>query len=300
MLLARILDRIGDWNPHLMRELNCRLNGMNLTIATVISIFIQVAALFIPDLFLSYGRNYSCFTPEWWVPVCELLGRELWLTMAIGGTYFIARDFAREMRNGTLNLVNLSPAKPLEILLGKLLGVPILIYWVVFLALPLHSISIFKIASVAPNAWLWDLVAFALVGLLYLCSTLAIIVFRIQPILLCTILPAIGSAGLVIIGSRLNHYSYLGVYFADEWLLLFSASLAFFVGSFPLLKLIQSWYPRINSLHARDRSLSVAVLLSQYPVLLFIYLLLVCGMPVATLLATIVIAIVITKTKALE
>jgi hypothetical protein len=297
MLLERILDRIGDWNPHLMRELNCRLNGLNLAIATVISIFIQVTALTIPDLFLSYGRNYSMFTPEWWVAVCELLDRELWLTMAIGGTYLIARDFAREIRNGTLNLVNLSPAKPLEILLGKLLGVPILVYYVVFLALPLHFFSISQIASVAPNAWLWDLVALTLGGLLYLCSTLAIIVFRIPPILLGTIFPAIGSAGLAIIGSRLNHYSYLGVYFGDEWLLLLAASLAFFVGSFPLLKLIQSWYPHINSSYARTHSRSVGVLLLQYPFLLFIYMLLVSAMPIATLIATIFIAIVVTKTK---
>jgi hypothetical protein len=298
MLLDRYLDRVGDWNPHLIRELKSRISGTNLGIATIISIFIQLTALIIPDLFWSYGRNYSCFTPEWWVAVCELLNRELWLTMSIGGTYLIARDFAREMRNGTLNLVNLSPAKPLEILLGKLLGVPILIYWVVFLALPLHFMAIFQIASVAPNAWLWDLVALTLSGLLDLYSALAIIVFRIPPILLGTVLPAIGSAGLTIIGSRLNHYSYLGVYFSDEWLLLVVASLTFLVGSFPLLKIIQSWYPHINSLHSRNRSLSV--LLLQYPVLLFIYMLLLSGMPVATLIATIVVAIVIIKTKEVE
>jgi hypothetical protein len=298
MLLEQILDRIGDWNPHLMRELKSRISGTNLAIAIIISIFIQVTALIIPDQFLSYGRNYWWFTPEWWVPVCELLDREMWFTMAIGGTYLIARDFAREIRNGTLNLVNLSPAKPLEILLGKLLGVPILIYCAVFLALPLHFISIFQIASVAPNAWLWDLVAITLIGLLYLYSALSIIVFRVPPILLGTILPAIGSAGLALIGSRLNHYSYLGVYFSDEWLLLLTASLTFLVGSFALLKLIQSWYPHINSLHSRNRSLSV--LLLQYPVLLFIYMLLLSGMPVATLIATIVIAIVITKTEELK
>jgi hypothetical protein len=297
MLLDRILDRIGDWNPHLMRELKSRTSGTNLAIATSISIFIQVTALIIPDRFLSYGRNYSMFTPEWWVPVCELLGRELWLTMAIGGTYLIARDFAREIRNGTLNLVNLSPVKPLEILLGKLIGVPILIYCAVLLSLPLHFFSISQIASVAPNAWLWDLVALTLIGLLYLFSALTIIVSRIPPILISTILSTIGSTGLVLIGSRLNHYSYLGVYFSDEWLLLLTASLTFLVGSFPLIKFIQSWYPYINLLHLRNRSFPIFIFLLQYPILLFIYMLLLSGMPMVTLIATIIIAIFVTKTK---
>ena len=296
MLLERILDRIGDWNPQLRRELKTRLTLPNLTIATFVSLLVQILTVILPDpRVVKFNNHYWHIDPYWWVPICILLNRELWLTMTIGGTYLIARDFAREIRTGTLNLVNISPAKPLEILFGKLLGVPILVYYAVFLALPLHFVSISQITDTAPNAWLWDLVALTLCGLLYLYSVLSIILLRIPPILPGTILPAIGSVGLVIIGSHLNHPLDLGVYFADEWSLLLGASLTFFVGSFPVVKLIQSWYPHINSLRTCKHALSV--LLLQYPFLLLIYIPLVSAMPLATLIATIVITIAIIKMK---
>ncbi|RQH23304.1 hypothetical protein D5R40_27115 [Okeania hirsuta] len=58
----------------------------------------------------------------------------------IGGVYMLVADLAKEKRLGTLNFIRLSPQSIQKILLGKLLGVPILIY----LALVLGSYWIWK------------------------------------------------------------------------------------------------------------------------------------------------------------
>src|SRR5919202_1448849 len=54
------------------------------------------------------------------------------------GTYMLISDLAREQRRGTLNFIRLSPQTTLSILLGKMLGVPILLYLAVLLIVPLH------------------------------------------------------------------------------------------------------------------------------------------------------------------
>lgn len=131
-MLELFIEPLSICNPQLSRELKSRLNWLNIAIATAISILMQWLTFIGSD----WIRIHD--SPKRWLNVCELLDKEIWLALAIGGTYLIAQDFNREMRSGTLAIVNLSPAKPLEIIIGKLLGVPILIYWAVFLALPLY------------------------------------------------------------------------------------------------------------------------------------------------------------------
>jgi ABC-type Na+ efflux pump permease subunit len=70
------------------------------------------------------------------------------------GTYLLISDLAHEERRGTLNFIRLSPQSPENILVGKLLGVPILLYLVAVLAVPLHlwaglaaQISLMRILS---------------------------------------------------------------------------------------------------------------------------------------------------------
>ncbi|WP_426549040.1 hypothetical protein [Dapis sp. BLCC M126] len=58
--------------------------------------------------------------------------------MLIGGVYMLVEDIAEEKRLGTLNFIRLSPQSSQKILLGKLLGVPILIYLAVAISLPLY------------------------------------------------------------------------------------------------------------------------------------------------------------------
>jgi hypothetical protein len=54
------------------------------------------------------------------------------------GSYLLVRDIAREDRRGTLTFLRLSPQSSHSILLGKLLGVPLLLYLAIALVIPLH------------------------------------------------------------------------------------------------------------------------------------------------------------------
>ncbi|NEQ97527.1 MAG: hypothetical protein F6K30_12520 [Cyanothece sp. SIO2G6] len=58
--------------------------------------------------------------------------------LLILGTYVLINNLLKEERDGTLNFIRLSPQSAREILLGKMLGVPALIYLAVAIALPLH------------------------------------------------------------------------------------------------------------------------------------------------------------------
>jgi hypothetical protein len=247
-MLERLLDSIGDWNPQLMRELKCRLNLPNIAIATVISLLAQALPWILP------GRISQHDTTQWWLRVSEILNREIWLGLTIGGIYLLTADFDREIRRGTLDILKLTPAKSIEISIGKIIGVPILIYWAVFLALPLHLVAIDRIASIAPNAWVWDFIKLSLIGLLYFISVLTTLQLTIPPIVLSPILSAIGWAGVNAINeSRLSHrmsgnYSSLGVYFSEEWWSLSIAIVNFIIASFVVSKLIQLDYSQ-----ARER-----------------------------------------------
>jgi hypothetical protein len=59
-------------------------------------------------------------------------------TLLVAGTYLLINNLAHEERTGTLNFIRLSPQSETSILTGKMLGVPILVYWCVALAIPLH------------------------------------------------------------------------------------------------------------------------------------------------------------------
>ena len=57
------------------------------------------------------------------------------------GTYFLINNAIAEKKQETLNLVRLSPQSASNILIGKILGVPILLYLFIGLGLPLHTIA---------------------------------------------------------------------------------------------------------------------------------------------------------------
>lgn len=214
-MLLKGIDRVGDWNPQLLRELKGRLKGRNVAIAVCISILGQLL------LFFSWwseapGKDYSVFgqycrlhsyepyasfdylknqyhqlqsdyyrytgyeynpeniphikdkieeikerLPELWqrIPTqnCppESIDMQLWLhdhapylftwlsiivifTLLVLGTYLLINDLGGEERRGSLNFIKLSPQSTPSILIGKLVGVPILLYLAVFLTVPLN------------------------------------------------------------------------------------------------------------------------------------------------------------------
>ncbi|HEY9875138.1 MAG TPA: hypothetical protein V6D12_17020 [Candidatus Obscuribacterales bacterium] len=161
------LDRLGDWNPQLFREIKGRLTPRNLAIAVAISLVGQLLVLMslagqLPanDAIGEVRRKYCTgIKPEpYYQPLCvrDALGAfeinwQLWsldvflvlsligiFGILVVGTHMLISDLSREEHRGTLNFIRLSPQSSSNILTGKLLGVPILLYVAVALALPLH------------------------------------------------------------------------------------------------------------------------------------------------------------------
>jgi hypothetical protein len=252
-MLERLLDSIGDWNPQLMRELKCRLNLPNIAIATAISLLLQLVTWLLLNLVSTQHSSW------WWQQVHTVLNGEIWSALAIGGIYVLAKDFDLEIQQGTISIVKLTPINFTKFLIGKLFGVPILIYWAVFVALPFHSLTIDRIASIVPQAWLWDLVGVSVIGLLYANAILSIVKFALPPILLSTILPAIGWLGLFVVNfslpnKRIHEVNFnLDWYESQVWWHLSLATLSFSIVSWILLIFIQSWYFSSKSRDIRDR-----------------------------------------------
>jgi hypothetical protein len=165
-MLAKVIDSLGERNPQLFRELKGRLKTRNIAIVAVISVFCQsVIYLYFQSLlpagddkFSSVYSSYCTGENEYRSPDCikDLLGNWMvdwqrwWLDMFITisiigivvllvvGTYMLIADLAKEDSKGTLNFVRLSPQNATSILIGKITGVPILLYLVAISFLPLH------------------------------------------------------------------------------------------------------------------------------------------------------------------
>ncbi len=166
-MILNWLDRLGDYNPQLFRELKGHLRWRSLTIAGAISLVGQLLTLIyfagklpaIPE-FDKFNR-YCTGKPEyehserltcllnpagdftlnwqlWWLDVFNCLSIISVMTLLLLGAHLLVTDLAREERRGTLNFLRLTPRSTASILLGKLLGVPALLYLVAFSVLPLH------------------------------------------------------------------------------------------------------------------------------------------------------------------
>lgn len=134
MLLT--LETIGNWNPQLFRELKGRFNFRKVTIAASISILGQsllVAIISAPSYTDSWEINsQKCFN------IFQSLNWILPIILVLGGAYMLIGDMAKEERRGTLNFIRLTPQPSQSVLIGKILGVPVLLYFAIALALPLH------------------------------------------------------------------------------------------------------------------------------------------------------------------
>jgi ABC-type Na+ efflux pump permease subunit len=126
------LDKLGNWNPQLFREIKGRLKGRNIVIVFYLSLMTQflyvMCCIQIP----------SDYNERWGLKLSKPLSVILFCTLVLGGVYMLMSDLAKEEKRGTLNFIRLSPQSSQKILLGKLLGVPVLLYLAILLAIPLH------------------------------------------------------------------------------------------------------------------------------------------------------------------
>ena len=153
-------EQVGRLNPQLLREWQGRLRWRNLIITGLLSFVIQSVLFFqrytqLPVAYQgSHGyclttlENGKCLTnannqpiinwPFLWADIFHDLSLVLVWGLIVGGVYLLAADLAKETRRGTLNFLRMSPQPGRQILIGKLLGVPILLYLGVGMLLPLH------------------------------------------------------------------------------------------------------------------------------------------------------------------
>ncbi|MEH2440098.1 ABC transporter permease subunit [Nostoc sp.] len=184
-MMPNLIDKIGDWNPQLLRELKGRLKFFNIAIAVATSLLLQLVVFlyqfrefpddkyWLTDTYCRLSQSYQqrqnqalqqsdqsriaeynnlivnniCPQNEidwqlWWRDHWEYIFLTFSVifvfTLLVAGTYLIINDLAKEETRGTLNFIRLSPQSETNILTGKLLGVPSLIYLVILVSVPLH------------------------------------------------------------------------------------------------------------------------------------------------------------------
>lgn len=158
-LLNLGVETLGDWNPQLMREIQGRLKLRSVLITLLCSLVGQGIFVFwrYRTLDIRWG---SCETAEyrktgreciqagthyilvnwqvWWLQTFAWSCIFLMFGLVVGGSFLLISDLSREDRQGTLTFISLSPQTALTILMGKMIGVPFLIFLAAVLAIPLH------------------------------------------------------------------------------------------------------------------------------------------------------------------
>ena len=157
-------------NPQLFREIKGKINGRNIFITSFLSMLTQLCVVVVylgklPDIDRIYPQfsryctgketgyksfKYLCLEQsDIWQINWHLFWHDIFIFFSIVsisillilGTYTIIADLVKEEKKGTLNFIRLSPQSASSILLGKILGVPILVYFFIASIFPLHLIS---------------------------------------------------------------------------------------------------------------------------------------------------------------
>lgn len=197
-LLEPVADRIGHYNPQLLREWQGRLRWRNLIIVGILSVAVQGLLLLqrlaqLPMGKNSQGQYYSQYcvhteeydslcklganglpTIEWtvlWADVFRDLSMAMVWVLIVGGVYILAADLSKENRRGTLNFLRMSPLPGRSILIGKVIGVPVLLYLGIGAMLPLH-IAMGLMGSYLPTYLLAFYVLLVAIALCFYAATL--------------------------------------------------------------------------------------------------------------------------------
>lgn len=167
-----MFDNLLDWNPQFFREIKGRVKPKNIILASVVSIITQLLIVLaylgdLPDnnslvtqyshycrgiIYDRYGVTRGvCDTNsagEWiinwqlfWLDIFLCLSIISIFSLLVVGSYMLIADLTKEERKGTLNFIRLTPQSATDVLFGKILGVPIILYWVILLTLPLNFIA---------------------------------------------------------------------------------------------------------------------------------------------------------------
>ncbi len=176
--------QLSDWNAQFAREVKGRLKPRTLFLTVTTSLLIQLVVLVyfwlaLPisttttSWYCTGSRGYAgrtCIRDVagnvlidwvlWWNHLFQLLSWSLSFILLVAGVYLLISDLAKEERRGTLNFIRLSPQDSQSILLGKLLGVPVVPLLGMLLAVPLHLVA--AVGAGIPAKLLLSLYIFAI------------------------------------------------------------------------------------------------------------------------------------------
>lgn len=194
----RLLNAIGNFNPQLLRELKGQLKPRNLSLALGLSLlaqgllyFMYKAALpptdqpFQPTYHsycLNDGPSNCLFDADgvvqvdwvyWGTKFSYTLGAGLITILVLGGVYQLIANYAKERQTGTLDFLRLTPQSGDRIFLGKILGVPAMVYLAVLAALPLHAYLTLMSGSSLLNLTLFYVSAIE-IAVLFFCAAMLI------------------------------------------------------------------------------------------------------------------------------
>ncbi len=216
-MLNNVLDRIGEYNPQLMREIKSRVSWRNVIIMALVSFVSQIMVLIgqsskLPVMKLNqnyYNNQYCFYLPntnsyggnckldamglpiidwlKWWSDTTFGLSVVMAVGLFAGGVYLLASNFSQEERRGTLNFIRLTPQQAGSVIGGKLAGIPLLVYAGTALALPLQFYATQHAHLPKSSILGWDILMSSLAILLYLGAILATMWFKAQSILLAGI-----------------------------------------------------------------------------------------------------------------
>jgi ABC-type Na+ efflux pump permease subunit len=127
------LDRIGDYNPQLMRELRGRLKPKFVVATVGVAIGLHAFCFFLSSRFVGSAYTDSLSLVLLWYRFLSPI------TIALASHQLID-NLAGEVQQGTINPLRLSPQSSGQILGGKMLGVPVLVYLFNLLCLPLYGV----------------------------------------------------------------------------------------------------------------------------------------------------------------
>lgn len=235
------IDRLGDWNPQLLRELKGRLKVRNVLIAIGLSLFGQFLAIAtvqrqVEQAAGEYSRYctgqehygmFLCLTDQWgqtilnqplqWFQVFSITSITSLIILLTAGSYLLINDLYQEERRGTLNFIRLSPRSATTVLAGKLLGTPVLLYIMALVALPTQLWAA-SLAGIPPLV----LVAFysLLLGICALIYSLSLL-YGLTTGWLGGFQPWLGS-GLILIFAMAFNAGNEANYSAFDWFHLFS------------------------------------------------------------------------------
>ena len=138
------LDRLGNWNPQLLREIKGNLVPRNVITIILLTITAQIVFLshrYTAAISIAGLTQSSVNWPVWWLKICFDLSLSLAIVPILSGVYSLVSDWTQETKQGTLDFIRMTPESSNRIILGKLLGVPAIPHIYCLLVLPLQILA---------------------------------------------------------------------------------------------------------------------------------------------------------------